>query len=382
MGLRRGTDACAALQTWLADAYDAPAVALLDSGTHALQIALGVASRVAGPARAIAIPAYACFDVATAAVASGFPVMVYDVDPHTLQPDLDSLAAALGAGAGVAVVAPLYGAGVPWDEIGAMAAAAGAMIVEDAAQSHGSSWRGTPAGCHSPIGVLSFGRGKGWTGGAGGAVLMRGPAADAFGSEFELPRERASSAAILCRAVATRALGHPSRFALAAAIPWLHLGETRYRNPDAPRRMAPAAAALLHASRGAAEVEAVARRQAAADYVRCLVAIPAVVPVLPVADAQPGYLRFAIRLRSGIDGIGDVSRARALGIAPGYPALLPELAALRSRLAPSPRPKRYPGAEVLARELVTLPTHSYVSPAERREIIGLIERYPSSAAVR
>ncbi len=381
-GAQRGDAVCAELAGALAETYHAPTVALLDSGTHALQLAIGIASGLAGAARGVAIPAYTCFDVATAAVAGGSPVMPYDVDPNTLEPDLDSLAAALRAGAGVVVVAPLFGAGVAWDEITAAATRTGAVVVEDAAQGHGSAWRGTAAGGHAALSVLSFGRGKGWTGAGGGALLLRGAAAQAFDASFAVAHVRGSSVAAVGRAVAMRAMIHPSRFAITAAIPWLRVGETWYRNPDAPRRMAPATAALLLASRAAADVEAAARRLAAADYRRCLVAIPAVIPLLPVAHAQPGYLRFAIRLRRGVAGFGDPARAHGLGIAPGYPATLSELPALRARLAPASRAGRFAGAETLVRELVTLPTHSLVTPAERRTIIGLLERYPSSAAAR
>ena len=37
---------------------------------------------------AVALPAFGCFDLATAAVGADVPVLFYDLEPTTLQPDL------------------------------------------------------------------------------------------------------------------------------------------------------------------------------------------------------------------------------------------------------------------------------------------------------
>ena len=74
----------------------------------------------------------------------------------------------------------------------------------------------------------------------------------------------------------------------------------------------------------------------------------------------------------GPDGpFAEPLRARRLGVAPGYPTTLAALGAVRERLT---RPHgRWPGAEELVRGLVTLPTHSLVSAAERDEMLRLLE---------
>jgi hypothetical protein len=170
------------------------------------------------------------------------------------------------------------------------------------------------------------------------------------------PYANASAAAVLLRAAAMHALSAPSRFGLAAAMPWLHLGETRYCCPSPLRGMARASASLLEATRAAAELEATARRSAGAFYRSRLVATPVVFPVLQVPRARAGDLRFPVRVAGGMDGFAQPARARALGIAPAYPAPLTELPVVRQRLAPSAAMRRMPGAEALARQLITLPT--------------------------
>src|SRR5262249_36974288 len=147
--------------------YDARVVHLTSSGTSALQVAIRLARVRAGDGP-VALPAYGCYDIASAAVGADLPIALYDVDPATLSPDLDSLSAVLAGGARIVVVAPVAGMPVDWSGVEQCAGAFGAFLVEDAAQGHGAFLRGRPVGSLGPLSVLSFGRGKGWTGGAGG----------------------------------------------------------------------------------------------------------------------------------------------------------------------------------------------------------------------
>ena len=168
--LQSGQDPLAALSELLAEESGAERVMLFGSGTQALQVALRAAVDTVGGE--VALPAYSCFDVATAAVAANVPVRFYDVEPETLRPDLVSLEAALEAGAHVVVAGPLYGIPLHWSPVQEIARRHGAILVEDAAQAHGCRNGTGEAGMCGDLSVLSFGRGKGWTGGAGGALLV------------------------------------------------------------------------------------------------------------------------------------------------------------------------------------------------------------------
>ncbi|HEV2146488.1 MAG TPA: DegT/DnrJ/EryC1/StrS family aminotransferase, partial [Longimicrobiaceae bacterium] len=100
--------------------FAADAGTLCGSGTQALQRALEEARRMRGDAP-VALPAFTCYDVASAAVGAGVRAALYDVDPATLAPDLDSLERVLSAGAGAVVAGPLYGVPLPWEELRALA---------------------------------------------------------------------------------------------------------------------------------------------------------------------------------------------------------------------------------------------------------------------
>src|SRR2546426_8372153 len=143
-------------------------VLLTDSGTTALTLALiGVLQDRPG---AIALPAYGCYDLATAADGANAAVILYDLDPRTLAPDLAQLHDVLRQGAAAVVVVHLYGHPVDLGDLKRLAAENRALVIEDAAQAMGAKIDRQPAGSQSSLAVLSFGRGKGLTGGRGGGA--------------------------------------------------------------------------------------------------------------------------------------------------------------------------------------------------------------------
>jgi len=158
----------------LRERYAPSEVLLTESGTAALIAALrAVLQDRPGAPAPVAMPAYACYDLATVADGAGAPVFLYDVDPETLTPDLAQLEAGLRGGAAAVVVAHLYGYPVDMREINRLAAETGAVVVEDAAQAAGATLHGRLAGSWGSLAVLSFSRGKGLTGGSGGALMAQ-----------------------------------------------------------------------------------------------------------------------------------------------------------------------------------------------------------------
>src|SRR5579862_7565643 len=147
--------------------FHARAVALTDSGTSALALAFRFALPAAGT---VALPAYACVDLLAAAAYAGLRVRLYDLDPATLSPDLESVARTLARGADAIVVAHLFGYPADMPGVAAIAHAHGTIVIEDAAQQAGGMLHDVPLGARGPLSVLSFGRGKGWAASGGGAL--------------------------------------------------------------------------------------------------------------------------------------------------------------------------------------------------------------------
>ncbi len=331
-----GGDPRARLERRLRARLHADAVVLTGSGTQALRLAVRAALGLVGGAggapaprgAVVAMPAFTCYDVAAAVLAEVGRVTCFDIDPHTLAPVPESLERALSIGAQVLVVSPLYGIPVPWGPIAAAAAAAGAVLVEDAAQGHGAAWRGRPLGAVGDISVISFARGKGWSGGSGGAVLVRGGARGALRglAEPERPGPAAAVASGLA-ALAQWSFGRTALYGAPAALPWLGLGETVYRPAPDPAAMPAPAARLALASEAAADAEAAARRRRGAWFRRRL---PAEALVRAPDGGLAGELRLPVRIPGGASALPP--EAARLGVADTYPESLPALPAVRSAL--------------------------------------------------
>jgi dTDP-4-amino-4,6-dideoxygalactose transaminase len=359
-----------ALVDLLRQEYDASGVLLTGSGTQALQVAIAMAvQRAGGGDPIVALPAFSCFDVVSAAIGAGVSTALYDLDPETLSPDLGSLKRTLMAGARVAVIAPLYGMPVDWGALQDLANRHDTILIEDAAQGHGAAWRSKTLGTIGDISTLSFGRGKGWTGGAGGAVLVRG----AMSLDSSAPRDVAAGkeAKTIVGLLAQWTLGRPGVYGIPHSIPALGLGETTFHPPVAPTTMPRSAAAAVLNARVDSRQEAASRAENARWFLERMPSDAGVRPVRPLEGEAAGYLRLPIRVTGGMSGFDSVGRAMALGIAQSYPR---SLAGLAPRIAGPDR--AWPGADELAGVLVTLPTHSRTTHAERDEIVQMLHRKP------
>jgi hypothetical protein len=328
---------------------------LTDSGTSALILAL---RKMVPPGGTVAYPGYACIDLTTAALGAGVRVRLYDVDPATLSPDLDSVRAAIGRGVDAIVVAHLYG--YPADMIGVvkLAEERGIPVIEDAAQGAGGTLDGNLLGSLGDVAILSFARGKGTTGGSGGAVLVRTPALAEWTSSVRSGLKTGSrgGAGVLSLA-AQRVLSHPSLYRLPVSIPALKLGEMVFHPPRSPRSMNAASAAVLRWTLGLEQREVSARRARAKELLSRIGATPNVVPARAIAGGESGFLRLALL---GADG-GRTLRPD-LGALPGYPMTLDQHVQLRPLLLAGERAGK--GSEFLRDRLFTVPTHSGVDAAD------------------
>jgi dTDP-4-amino-4,6-dideoxygalactose transaminase len=368
-----GEGAAERVGAMLRQRYGAGSVALTSSGTAALVVAL----RAVLPRRGIvALPAYACVDLVAAAIRAEARVRLYDIDPSTLGPDLDSLRRALERGADAVVVAHLYGYPADVAGVRTLAEAAGAQVIEDAAQQAGARLGGVPVGSSGPVTVLSFGRGKGTTGGRGGAVFATAGAGPVLAASIDAwqqgPGAGASPAGWgdLGRAGAQWAFGRPALYGIPASIPALGIGETVYHAAGEPGRLSRAAAALVEAAFRRVDEDRTARAARAAWYVERLTGLPSVRLVRPVSGAEPGYLRFPIL--DATPGSSVRNAAARLGVVRTYPRPLGSELAIASVLeAGEPV---MPGAREICDRLLTLPTHAAISDADAARVVQWAKR--------
>lgn len=351
----------AALDAELRRAFGASGVVLTDSGTSALAIALRATTPAGG---IVALPAYACVDVAAAALFASLRVMLYDVDPDTLSADLDSVARVLDRGANTVVVAHLYGYPANVPGVLALADARGAFVIEDAAQGAWGSLAGTRLGGFGPLTVLSFGRGKGMTGAGGGALLAIGARGrDALARAGAAPGAPPSGVRTLAIASAQWALGRPALYAAPSAIPALHLGETIYRPAHEPRAISTVSASLVRAALSRADADLAVRRAHAEELGRAAARSDGVRAARAIDGGEPGHLRFPVRATHAH------AERPEFGIVRGYPNTLADLPELRSSLVGD---EMIPGSRELQRSLVTLPTHALLDARDLERILDFL----------
>ena len=341
----------------VAHRYGAAAAGLTDSGTSALVHALRLAVPAGGT---VGFPAFACVDLAAAARHAGVRVRLYDLEPATLSPDLQSVRALVQRGVSAVVVAHLFGYPADVSGVREIAAPAGVPVIEDAAQGTGGVLDGRRLGTMGDLAVLSFGRGKGLCAGGGGALLAFGePWSDAVTALPPMPSSRGW--ANLAATVAQWAFGRPSLYALPSMLPWLRLGEMVYHPAHEPRGLSIGSSELLASAFAMEEADVATRRRHARAYDEIVRASAALAGVAPVANGVAGCLRHPVRAP-------DASRAAnaTLGIVQPYPRTLAEQEELQPVLVSGEPPM--PGATELRRTLVTLPTHRFVGDADHDAI--------------
>lgn len=342
------------LERQLSTTFDARDTLLTDSGTSALVLALRA---TVPPGEVVALPGYACIDLIAASIRAGVRVRLYDTDPETLGPDHNSLRETLDRGARAIVVAPLFGYPPNMSDIFELASRSGVPLIEDAAQGAGGTIDGKRLGAFGDLSVLSFGRGKGTTTGAGGALLVRQARFVhwAWKARTEV-RMAARGAQTVIALAAQWMFARPLLYSIPASIPALRLGEMFYHRADEPGAISVAAAATLQSALAIEPAEIRTRQRHARQLLAASAHSGRFAPIRHMEGATPGYLRLAMLGSAGI-----VLNAR-LGAMRGYPITLDEHPMTGSVLVEGQAVLT--GARVLRDRLFTLPTHSRVAAGD------------------
>jgi dTDP-4-amino-4,6-dideoxygalactose transaminase len=300
------------------------------NGTDALELALRAAGVGAGDE--VVLPANTFIATALAVVRAGATPVLVDCDPvyHLLDPS--AVRAALGPRTRALVPVHLYGQMAPMEDLRAVASAAGVAIVEDAAQAHGATRDGTPAGGLGVAAGTSFYPGKNLGAyGDGGAVLT-------------------TSAEIAARVRALRNYG----------------SEAKYEHPERGfnSRLDTLQAVVLNAKLAHLAAWNDARRAAARCYDELLAGIPGVVLPATLSGNVHVWHLYVVRVQERDRVLG---RLKDAGIDAGvhYPVPIHLQGAFRDL---GYRPGDFPIAEAAARDILSLPIYPGITPAQQERV--------------
>ncbi len=342
-------------------------VFLTSSGRAALTVILRALAR-GSSRRRVVVPAYTCFSVAASVVKAGLELVPCDVDPATLDFDFEQLRAIVADAQPLAVVSVhLFGRPADIAAARALAHAAGAVLVDDAAQAfgfrRGEAWLGT----EGDVGFFSFGRGKAVSACGGGAIVTNSETLDAaLAEEWERCPDGgfAEGVATVVKAAVLSVLVRPRVYWLPASLPFLGIGETVYSTAFGVRQMSGATAGLL-----ASWPETSARMNRA--RVHRLSWFDAADGALSPPPGAP-CLRLPVMCatRDERERLCEAGRRAGLGIVPMYPTALTGVGELADLVGG----RRCPGAEAVANCLATVPVHPLVSDSDMTAIGRLLPR--------
>lgn len=113
-----------------------------------------------GPGDEVIVPANTFIATAESVIMAGATPRFVDVDPHTHLIRASTVESAIGPDTKAIAVVHMHGHMPDMQELVDLADAHGLMLIEDAAQAHGSTWRGRHAGSFGVAGCFSFYAGK------------------------------------------------------------------------------------------------------------------------------------------------------------------------------------------------------------------------------
>jgi dTDP-4-amino-4,6-dideoxygalactose transaminase len=319
------------------------------------------------------IPAYTCYAAVEAAQLAGKDIRFVDVDPRTYNCASATTADALDS-PGIVIATHQFGYPCDIEKIVKAAHDAGCRVLEDGAGGLGGSIAGRPLGSFGDLSIFSFEHTK--TASAWNAGMLVGNDAGWFAAASELWRGEGNR---------THTNGKerliPLAFALAtwpplygrAVLPRFLRSKGMTASEPVAATVPPADVYLNRVSayqsrlvwRGLHHLDEVrrARRQILEVYMNTLRDCEGVVLPKIRADSEPLPIRFPVRVRSMPKGrfYGQMlQRGVDLGFSFNYSSV------------PREQHANYPGADVLAREVINLPLYSRLGVAGAQRVAAAV----------
>jgi dTDP-4-amino-4,6-dideoxygalactose transaminase len=318
----------------------------------------------------VVLPGYTCPSVAKVVLDAGLTPRLVDLDPATLTYVTGGVTQATGRRTLAVLVVHPFGLPVALDEALAAAQAAGAALIEDAAQAMGATLAGRHVGTHGTAGLYSFGPGKPLALGGGGMIVS---------ADAELAQALSAAWTELAAVGQVGALWRWARMALftlafrpplwwaATQVGAQRIGDQEVSWGYRLDGLSPGQAAVGLRLLPRLDAINAARRRNGQRLAAALAGVPRI--TLPCHAGTPEdaiYLRFPLLADTPTQADRLARRLVDAGLGAGrmYRRTLPEFL---PQLGGTP----LPGAARVARTLLTLPTHFYVQERDLERVAAL-----------
>ena len=139
------------------------------NGSGALDIAVKAVG--IGPGDEVVLPTFTIISPALSVVRAGATPVLVDSDPVTWNMDVTQIEGKITSQTKAILVVHIYGLPVDMDPVLDIAQRHGLIVIEDAAEMHGQTYRGRPCGSFGAISTFSFYPNKHVTTGEGGMIV-------------------------------------------------------------------------------------------------------------------------------------------------------------------------------------------------------------------
>ncbi len=350
------------------------------SGTAALASALLAAVRYRKDIQSpeVLLPAYACPDLVSATIFAGARPILVDFRKDQPRMDLEEITKKITANSVAVIAVNFLGIAEDLAAIRKITEEHGILLIEDSAQAFRE-----PGATNIWLGdliVLSFGRGKPVSLMGGGAVLCNGKDKRNLESYLDKPpfTGKKSKRALLKRKTKVsiyNRLINPATFWWIDKIPFLNLGETKYKKLLEIKGMD----RRIHHDLPVNLVEYFARNLPAEEMFRQMLAASDCKSVIDIGRLCGSYgesrlLRYPVLLKSYADREGALTALylSGVGVSKMYKRPLYEISGIEDLFDEK---ESYPNADSFADRLITLPTHSRVRGRSLDTIKFILKKY-------
>ncbi len=175
---------------WIEERFKAHKCLLTTSGTSALEMAAVLCDFQ--PGEEVILPSFTFSSTATAFVLGGAKLVFVDVEPKTMNIDIDCIKHAITPMTKCICAVHYAGVAPDMDAIMAIAKEHNLLVVEDAAQGVMSTYKGKALGTIADFGCYSFHETKNYSMGEGGAIIINNPK---YTDRAEIIREKGTNRA-------------------------------------------------------------------------------------------------------------------------------------------------------------------------------------------
>jgi dTDP-4-amino-4,6-dideoxygalactose transaminase len=348
-------------------------VFLVSSGKTAIYLTLQALQKIS-KRREVIIPAYSSFCLASAVARSGLSVRLCDIDPETLDFDLNRLKTIINENTLAVIPVHNYGLVCKMSEIRNLAQEKGAWVIEDAAQAAGATYKGQKVGTVGDVGILSLGRGKNICALEGGVILTNEQQiAELISEEFQNEPHSSlyTDSAGLVNGLALSLFLNPNSYVIPASLPFLRLGANIFDPTFKIARLPSLNAEIGRISFPNLEEYNKIRIRNAQSFQNSINDSHGLSLPKPNSSGQSVYLRFPIIFQGNEvrDQALKSLNGKRLGVSPSYPKPLHEIDAFRKYLVDE---NDFPEARLVSERTLTLPTHPYVKEHDIDLIVSTI----------